>query len=67
MTGIRHQISTISVLLGFLGRFLALPEHASKMTSKKHRKKCENQGFWSPQTLPKPFQNPFKIDVPKDT
>ena len=28
---------------GLLGRFFALPERASKMTSKKHRKKCENR------------------------
>ena len=57
MTGIRHQISTISVLLGFLGRFLALPYCASKTTSKKHRKKRENQGFWPPKPLPKLSQN----------
>ena len=25
--------------------------------SKKQRKKCENQRFWSPKTLPKSFQN----------
>ena len=44
-TGIPRQKSTISVLLGLLGRFFALPKRASKMTSKKHRKKCENRGF----------------------
>ena len=66
MTGIRHQISTISVLLGFLGRFLALPYCASKTTSKKHRKKCENQWLWLPKPLSKRGQNPFKIDVPKN-
>ena len=66
MTGIRHQISTISVLLGLLGRFLALPERASKTTSKKHRKKRENRGFWPPKPLPKPFQNPIKTEVPKN-
>ncbi len=37
---------------------------ASKITSKKHRKKCENRGFWPPKTLPKAFQNACKIDVP---
>ena len=44
----------------------ALPECASKTTSKKHRKKCENQGFWPPQTLPKPIQNASKNEVPKN-
>jgi len=38
----------------------------SKITSKKHRKKRENQGFWPPKIYPKPTQNPFKIDVPKN-
>ena len=36
------------------GRFFRLPKRAWKMTSKKHRKKCENQGFWPPKPLPKP-------------
>ena len=66
MTGNRHQKSTISVLLGLLGRFLALPERASKTTSKKHRKKRENRGFWPSKPLPKPFQNPIKTEVPKN-
>ena len=66
MTGIRRQKSTISVLLGLFGRFLALPERASKTTSKKHRKKCENQEFWAPKTLPKSIQNAFQIDVPQN-
>ena len=66
MTGIHVQKSTFCVLLGLLGRFFALPERASKMTSKKHRKKTENQGFWSPKTLPKSFQNPFQIEFPKN-
>ena len=65
-TGIQAQKSTICVLLGLLGRFFALPERASKMTSKKHRKKTENRGFWSPKPLPQPFQNPLKIEVPKN-
>ena len=30
------------------------------------RKKTENHGFWPPKTLPKSFQNAFKIDVPKN-
>ena len=64
MTGIRHQISTISVLLGLLGRIFALPKRAAKTTSKKHRKKCENQGFWPPKTLPKSIQNASENDVP---
>ena len=36
------------------------------MISKKHRTKCENQGFWPPKPLPKPSQNPLKIEVPKN-
>ena len=36
------------------------------MTSKNHRKKCGNQGFWPPKPLPKPSPNPLKIDVPKN-
>ena len=39
------------------GRFFRLPNRAGKMISKKHRKKCENQGFWLPKTHPKSFQN----------
>ena len=31
------------LLLGLLGRFFALLTRSSKMTSKKHRKKCENR------------------------
>ena len=46
-------------------RFLASSKRASKMTSKKHRKKCENQGFWLPQTVPKSTQNASQNDVPK--
>ena len=40
-----------------------LAKSKSKSISKKHRKKCENQGFGPPKTLPKPSRNPFKIDV----
>ena len=65
-TGIQAQDCTFCVLLGLLGRFFALPERASKMTSKKHGKKSENQGFWPPQTLPKAVQNGFKMGLPKD-
>ena len=65
-TGNQVQKSTFCVLLGLLGRFFALPKRAAKTTSKKHRKKCENQEFWSPKTIPKPSQNAFKIDVPKN-
>ena len=35
------------------------------LTSKKHRKKLENKGFWPPKTVPKPFKNPSQIDVPE--
>ena len=48
------------------GRFFRLPNRAWKMISKKHRKKCENRGFGPPKTLPKPFQNPLKIEIPKN-
>ena len=37
-------------------RFFRLPKRTSKMTSKNHRKKCKNRGFWSPKTIPKSFQ-----------
>ena len=65
-TGNQVQKSTFCVLLGLLGRFFALPKRAAKTTSKKHRKKCENQEFWTPKTLPKSAQNAFKIDIPKN-
>ena len=67
MTGNRRQKSATSVLGGLSGRFLTPPERASKMTSKKHRKNCENRGFWCPKTLPKPSPKPFQIDIPKNT
>ena len=66
ITGIRHWICAFCVLLGLLGRIFALPKRAAKTTSKKHRKKCENRGFWPPKTIPKPSQNPLKIEVPKN-
>ena len=65
-TGNQVQKSTFCVLLGLLGRFFALPKRAAKTTSKKHRKKRENRGFWPPKPLPKPFQNPIKTEVPKN-
>ena len=46
-------------------RIFASSKRASKITSKKHRKNCENRNFWPPKTLPKPIQNAFKIEVPK--
>ena len=53
-------------LAGVFFRFFSLPKRLLKFASKNHRKKCENLGFWSPKTLPKPSQNPSKIDVPKN-
>ena len=53
-------------LCGFFFRFFAVPSCDLNFASKKHRKKCENQGFWLPKPLPKRGQNPFKIDVPKN-
>ena len=52
--------------VAFFFRFFALPSCDLNFASKKHRKKCENQGFWLPKPLPKRGQNPFKIDVPKN-
>ena len=51
---------------GLFFRFFAFPNCNQNFASKKHRKKCENRGFWPPKTLPKPSRNPSKIDVPKD-
>ena len=48
------------------GPFFRLPKCASKLTSKKHPKKSENKGFWSPKTIPKPSQNPSKMDGSKN-
>ena len=57
ITGAQLQKIAFCVLLAHLGRFFRLSNCACKMTSKKHRKKCENQGFWPPKTLPKSCQN----------
>ena len=54
-------------LCRFFFRFFAFPSCDLNFASKKHRKKCENQGLWLPKPLPKRGQNPFKIDVPKNT
>ena len=35
-------------------------------TLEKTLKKSEKPGFWPPKTIPKSFQNAFKIDVPKN-
>ena len=66
ITGAQLQKIAFCVLLAHLGRFFRLSNCACKMTSKKHRKKCENQGFWPPKPFPKRGQNPYKIDVPKN-
>ena len=50
----------------FFFRFFALPSCNLNFASKKHRKKCENQRFWPPKTLPKPSPKPFQMDVPKN-
>ena len=47
-------------------RFLSLPKIILFFASIFSRKNCENHGFWLPKTLPKPSQNPFKSDVPKN-
>ena len=53
-------------MLGSFFRFFGLRKNCWKNASKKHRKKCENQGSWPPKTVSKPSQNPSKIDVPKN-
>ena len=55
-----------SSLVGNFFRFLLLSIRAPKMTSKNHRQKSENQGFWPPKTLSKSFPNASEIDVPKN-
>ena len=50
-----------------LERFWSSSKHASKFASKKCPNKCEIWGFWPPKTFPKPFPNPTKIVVPKNT
>ena len=47
-------------------RFLSLPKIILFFASIFSRKNRENHGFWPPKTLPKPSQNPLKIDVPKN-
>ena len=47
-------------------RFLSLPKIILFFASIFSRKNRKNHGFWHPKTLPKPFQNPLKIDVPKN-
>ena len=47
-------------------RFSSLPTIILFFASIFSRKNRENHGFWPPKTLPKPSQNPFKIDVPKN-
>ena len=47
-------------------RFFGLPKFISFFASIFYRKNCENHGFWPPKTIPKPSQNAFKIDVPKN-
>ena len=57
------------LMLGHVGSFFAFFAHlkrAAKLTPQKHRKNCENPGFWCPQTLPKPIQNPSEIDAPQN-
>ena len=47
-------------------RFFCLPKIFLFFASVFSRKKCKNQGFWPPKTLPKSIQNAFKIDVSKN-
>ena len=46
--------------------FFSLPKIIIFFACVFSRKNCENQGFWPPKTIPKPFQNAFQIDVPKN-
>ena len=64
-----HRYSGFASLLGAFFAFFAffaLPSCIQNFASKKLRKKCENRGFWPPKTLPKPSQNPSKIEAPKN-
>ena len=47
-------------------QFKSLPKIITFFASIFSRKNRENHGFWPPKTLPKPSQNPLKIDVPKN-
>ena len=47
-------------------RFFSLPKIILFFASIFSRKNRENHGFWPPKTIPKPCQNAFKIDVPKN-
>ena len=47
-------------------RFLSLPKIILFFASIFSRKNRENHGFWPPKAIPKPSQNAFKIDVPKN-
>ena len=47
-------------------RFLSLPKIILFFASIFSRENYENHGFWPSKTLPKPPQNPFKSDVPKN-
>ena len=44
---------------GLFFRFFTFPSCNQNFASKKHRTKSENQGFWFPKPLPKPFQNRY--------
>ena len=46
--------------------FLAFQKSSCFLLAFFSRKTCENQGFGPPKTMPKPSQNAFKIDVPKN-
>ena len=58
------KMTTLFSLLAIFVDFLAFQNF--KILIEKIPKKCENQGFRPPKTIPKPFQNPLKIDVPKN-
>ena len=49
-----------------LERLFCLPRIISFFACIFPRNNYKNQGFWLPKTLPKPMQNCFKIDVPKN-
>ena len=61
-----RRTSSAICFWGLKMRFFCLPKIVLFFASIFSRQNRENQWFWPPKTLPKPFQNPFKIDVPKN-
>ena len=65
-TGIQLQICAFCGLGRFFGEFLPLGNVLQKLHRKNIEKNAKIEDFGLPKTLPKPSQNPSKIDVPKN-